>query len=593
MEYDSNTQDLPRIPDTVGGIQINFCKNPCCLNYGTPASAERQPRGRTKEPREDAYAITGGRSGDDNQSRFLKCCRCGEYPPLKSNLAIHEEVLRLSTYLQPPSEPVCPVEDCPNHNVGISDSDKYHNFGKTKAGSPRFRCRSCGKTFSLKAKPSLRQRKPHKNGQIFQLLVNKVPFSRICEIAGISFQTLYRKIDFIHRQCLLFVGNRERQIPDMGLKRLYLAVDRQDYVVNWTDQMDKRNVVLSAVGTADNRSGYVFGMHLNFDPGMDPSQVIAEVALRGDSNIPAPFRRHARLWIPDDFEKTTRGDFSVHTLSRAGRLFDEIRGTYGQALQRDDIEVFETPDITNRLPNNGLQVHSEYTLYGHFFFLRDLFKNVEKVRFFLDQESGIRAACLSAFVDEVLQKRCDAFYVRINKDLTVNEKRRRRAECIRELEEMRESFPADTDLELELIKIRMQGLIPIGKWQDKWLYHPLPNMSEPDKAVCWLTDLKDRAYDEDHLARLYKMASLHGIDRFFMQVRRRLSLLERPMTSSSNSGRRWYGYSAYNPENVTKLLDIFRVFYNYVELGDDKKTPALRVGLAKGKITIEDILYYH
>jgi len=24
-----------------------------------------------------------------------------------------------------------------------------------------------------------------------------------------------------------------------------------------------------------------------------------------------------------------------------------------------------------------------------------------------------------------------------------------------------------------LIKIRMQGLIPIGKWQDKWLYHPL------------------------------------------------------------------------------------------------------------------------
>jgi len=147
----------------------------------------------------------------------------------------------------------------------------------------------------------------------------------------------------------------------------------------------------------------------------------------------------------------------VHTLSRAGRLFDEIRGTYDQALRRDDIEVFETPDITNRLPNNGLQVHSEYTLYGHFFFLRDLFKNVEKVRFFLDQESGIRAACLSAFVDEVLQKRCDAFYVRINKDLTVNEKRRRRAECIRELEEMRESFPADTDLELELIKIRMQG----------------------------------------------------------------------------------------------------------------------------------------
>jgi hypothetical protein len=43
---------------------------------------------------------------------------------------------------------------------------------------------------------------------------------------------------------------------------------------------------------------------------------------------------------------------------------------------------------------------------------------------------------------------------------------------------------------------------------------------------------------------------------------------------------------------VGKLLDIFRVFYNYVELGRDKRTPAMRLGLAKGKIPIESIIYY-
>jgi hypothetical protein len=43
---------------------------------------------------------------------------------------------------------------------------------------------------------------------------------------------------------------------------------------------------------------------------------------------------------------------------------------------------------------------------------------------------------------------------------------------------------------------------------------------------------------------------------------------------------------------VVKLLDIFRVFYNFVELGRDKQTPAMRLGLAKGKITIENIIYY-
>ena len=52
--------------------------------------------------------------------------------------------------------------------------------------------------------------------------------------------------------------------------------------------------------------------------------------------------------------------------------------------------------------------------------------------------------------------------------------------------------------------------------------HPFPNMGEPEKAMCYLTDIQE--YDEEHLAWLYNKASLHAIDRF-MQFRRRLSLL--------------------------------------------------------------------
>jgi hypothetical protein len=115
-------------------------------------------------------------------------------------------------------------------------------------------------------------------------------------------------------------------------------------------------------------------------------------------------------------------------------------------------------------------------------------------------------------------------------------------------------------------------------------------MSEPEKAVCYLTDYSD--YDEDHLARLYGKASLHGIDRFFMQVRRRLSILERPIATSSKNYRMWYGYSAYNPATIVKLLGIFRVFYNYCAKGQDKKTPAMRLGLAKGTVALEDIIYF-
>ncbi len=41
-----------------------------------------------------------------------------------------------------------------------------------------------------------------------------------------------------------------------------------------------------------------------------------------------------------------------------------------------------------------------------------------------------------------------------------------------------------------------------------------------------------------------------------------------------------------------KLLAIFRVFYNYCAEGQDKNTPAMRLGLAKGVVALEDIIYF-
>ncbi|MGH8659584.1 MAG: hypothetical protein ACREV4_14215, partial [Gammaproteobacteria bacterium] len=128
-----------------------------------------------------------------------------------------------------------------------------------------------------------------------------------------------------------------------------------------------------------------------------------------------------------------------------------------------------------------------------------------------------------------------------------------------------------------------------GKWQDQWLDHPFPTMSEPEKAVAYLTDLGD--YDEDHQAWLYNKASLHSVDSFFNQVRRRLSLLERPIHSKSNKGRIWNGYSPYNPGNVAKVLDIVRTVHNILT-AKDGKTPAERLGLAHAPLDHEDIIYF-
>ena len=580
-----------RIPLPVEDVQVNFCKNPACLNFGVPASHERQPRGpgaRDSTKRDQYFVTTGKEPG----TIMLRCTLCGECPTIKSNFAITEEIARLSKFLNGPIMPSCPNPECPNSAVPISTPKSYAFFGKTKSGSQRYRCRICHKIFSV-GSPTRGQKRPHKNTSIFKLLVNKVPFIRICEIAGLgSMNALYWKIDFIHKQCLSFVADRERKLLEgFPIRRLYIGTDRQDYVVNWSDTSDKRNIRLNAVGSADNDTGYVFGLHLNFDPDLDSTEIARDAKASGDLDVKIPFRKHARVWLPSDYEEASKVNIRRRRIETYGTLQEDITKTYDEAQEREDIEVFEEQDYNTKLPQKGMQVHAEYTLYGHFFFLKQLFRGVEKVRFFLDQDSGMRAACLGAFATEIKDKRCDAFYVRINKNLTIAEKRKVLAASRKEWEAMKITYPdlSDSKLKLLIIKERMKQVMSIGKWEDKWLHHPFTNMSEPEKALCYLTDIQ--CYDDDHKAWLYNKASLHSIDRFFMQVRRRISLLERPIATPSSAGRRWHGYGPYNPAIIIKLLDIFRVFYNYVETGKDGQTPAMRLGLAKGIIDIQEIIH--
>lgn len=567
-------------------MQINFCKNRQCPNYGIPASEDV---GRGVKAR-DHYNLAS--SSTKYGVKFqLWCLRCGERPPIKSNLGIIEELKRFSAALTVRPNPSCPDPNCLNHTIPISAGLRYQSFGTSHSGSRRYRCKGCGKTFAVGVS-TCRQKAPHKNREIFSLLVNKAPFRRICEVADIAPPALYGKIDFLAAQCRAFVANREQKlVQGLPFRRLYLASDRQDYLVNWSREEDRRNIVLHAVGTADTDSGYVFGLHLNYDAALDADQVEADAKMCGDLEVKRAFRRYARCWLEADYKEALQ----IRTTYRTGTkrdLLADIRSTYDEALEREDVEVFETKDPDRRLPTKGMQIHAEYTLYGHFFYLRQLFGGVEKLRFFLDQDSGMRAACLTAFQPEIAARRADAFYVRIAAKLSVPEKRAAIAEAQRAFAAACKAHPTLTENEVKLllIKARIQDMAAIGAWHDRWLTHPFPHMSEPRKAVCYLTDYGD--YDTDHLAWLYNKATLHATDHFFMQIRRRLSLLERPIDSSSRYGRVWSGYCPYNPEMIEKLLTIFRAFYNYCLPGTAGTTPAMRLGLAKGLVGLEDVIYF-
>ncbi len=600
---------LPRVPLPAGIINVNFCKNPACPNFGIPAQVAnvKQGRGNTSP---DGYVVKGGAdTAGGTRIPMLHCKKCGEYPTLKSNEGIRQEYERLSSYLNHHAKTfICPKTTCPNHNKKAmfihtkgkqknqtSNPMLYRLYGKTLQGATRVQCKECGKVFTpFRATPIAWQKKSHINKSVFSLLMNKMPLGRICEHLDITYSTLYNKIDFIHRQCMAFIALREKKWIEEGFAKVYVSVDRQNYTVNWEKRHDKRNIVLNAIGSADNETGYVFAMNLNYTPSLDPVQINKDAVLNGDPLLPLPFRKYAYLWLDCDYEEAvSKKIIKKREDDLSGNVLHMVQNTYTEAVQREDVEVSEKQSSEKRLPYNGMQVHSEYTLYGHFFLLKHFFQNVDIVRFFLDQDSGMRAGALAAFCDRIKGRSCDTFYVRINKNMTINERKAWFTEARRAWKEKKSIYPEwdNATLERELMKEALDKAIPLGKWNDIWIRSPLPSMNEPEKAMCYLTDYKD--YDRDHIAALYGKASLSGIDRFFMQVRRRISLLERPIGTSSDSGRMWYGYSAYNPVVIVKMLDIFRVFYNYTRPGKDKRTPAMRIGMAKGVVDLDDILYFY
>ncbi|MCM0082214.1 hypothetical protein L4X63_11495 [Geomonas sp. Red32] len=381
----------------------------------------------------------------------------------------------------------------------------------------------------------------------------------------------------------------------MAFDRMYICVDRMDQIINWSNRADKRNITIQAVASADLKSSYVLGLHVNYDDTLSKDDVTFAAIECADHEKPPPFRRFARLWLPEEYEKAVK-------LAKGN-----VPSTEGMGSLDDWIEALShVATLSNRTiqgaSGNRLAMACSSTLNTPFtrisFTSRAFWPGVGKVRFFLDQESGIRAACLSAFADEVLAKTCDAFYVSISKGVTKDRALALVAESQRKLNKYVEKFGYEClhlqEQRRQYLKDHMHTLwSQKGKWRDRWLEYPFPNMAEPEKRVCYLTSLKADwfDYDDEHLANLLLKATLHPIDRFFMQTRRKTSMLERPNTSSS-VGRRWYGYSAYDPAMAAKMLEIYRVYYNFVKIGDDCKTPAMRLGLAKGPCTVEDIIYY-
>jgi hypothetical protein len=86
----------------------------------------------------------------------------------------------------------------------------------------------------------------------------------------------------------------------------------------------------------------------------------------------------------------------------------------------------------------------------------------------------------------------------------------------------------------------------------------------------------------------------HSTNLFIQQIRRRLSVLERALTTARGDGKS-YIYSNFNPKYAHMALTISRTYYNICfpfKSGDKQSlTPAQRLGITDKVFNIKEIIY--
>ena len=576
---------------------------PDCDNFGVPARSEHGKPGRSKD-RDMHYQVQSTKRG---AVPSVRCKSCYDNPPIKSNAGIVAEIERLTEsdgLLRLEETTGCRHEDCENHDLSIAfHPHRYRKFGKAAGYGQRYQCKGCGSRVVLSRPVRLHDGSRRMAVDIFSRIANKSPVRGTVRGSGLeSTASYYDILTFIRDRCQAYSGAVDRALIDGKLRlpaSMNIESDNQVYTLNWPSRLDRRNMDLSCYCSVDAGSRFILGMHSNYDDRVDPFVINQDAALNGDMDRQEPFRKYAQYWLAGDELKAGRALAEKHRIKRS-ELNQQIQAIYAAAVTRSDVENIELQDMDPGLCtpflSNGMQVHLPYTVYAHWFLLRRLLQGagVRQVQASMDIDSMSRAAFLCAFAEEVRRGEAHGFFVRYSKYFTVDQRRRIMEESRRHRAAFRNTLPEEVRRDSQAVSRAMMqaqfddGTV-YGKWKDVWYDHPLPTMNEPNKAVCALTPL-DGVPDE-HKADLFLQAGLARIDNVFQITRRLFNAFERPLGTPSAQMSMWNGYAPYNPAMVRTYLTIFRVVNNFILVGDDGRTPAMRLGITKKPLDYEDILW--
>lgn len=567
----SSTGGKRRLPRPCHGIDINYCRNPQCDLFAVPPDPIDR-RGRSSKqvkPNQPHGRVIGS----EHDQSFV-CGDCGQASVLKNNRAVVLEYRRLrGRFRAERAKDSCGTPDC--RNLGRSCAERpelYRRAGKTAQGAQRWKCKSCLTTFSV-GTSIRRQKRSRANNDILWMITNGLPISKICDFTRLAPRDIYAKIDFIYRRVIDFTARREGRFEAVNWQAVgrRFAADSQTLFLNWPNKRTRAQIAVQHLCTAHANSGYIMAAHLALDPDACLPDIEAEMTAAGDFSCARAFRNQARIW--------SHTEFADHV--------DKIsRNVVVHPLEAPDI------DAGLQLPHNGGLIRQDILQAAHAFYLRAcLGKSDDRFMFVLDGDPGLALAFLSAFAPWIKKARADVLVVAFDKHQSNDARNRLVVDGKIALQAVTgvptkqwsgltaEQANNLTDLAIERL-LRGRPIAAPFAW-------PFHTKSEPHRQVRILTDRA--TMPADRRARLMRLATLRAVDAYFHKVRSNLRFAARPAHTPSGNGRAWDRHYLYNPETMVKVVEIYRFSHNWMGSNATRVTPAMRLGLAKGKIYPRDL----
>ena len=387
-----------------GELDVNFCYNSMCLNFGlshTLAAARRKP-----------YTVR--RKGNQ---LLLICPECGLTRKIYNNEAVDKMFLHvLKNHLL---HEHCGNEECYNYRVNLHEyyGEIYEAVSEVPTHTDQLKnykyqviCSNCSKRFSagvpwrIHDKRETESRSGKVRGrpfpistQVFMKLVcNGIGPSAMIELTECNAGDYYALLHSLARTCNVISG---RYLMDLQSVRYAQSVNdsEDDNTMRlYSDMMeisilmgdnDKRIHRLPVLITVTDYRGSFFALAAT--PMFMPMTLSREKMKSFRTRL-----RHESLYL------------EAHQ-PHAHLLSDEA--------SRDSEEQPGTSKYTYPILGlGGYFVHKSYGALAHFLTLRKMLSRINRVIHYVDNESPLEMATLTAFADRIQAGQCDVVAVRID-----------------------------------------------------------------------------------------------------------------------------------------------------------------------------------